>query len=257
MPHVHDAAQRGFSTEARTYSSGRPDYPAALEAWLRDSLGVVPALRVLDLGAGTGKFTRLLAGLGADVTAVEPVAAMRDELSLGLPKVPVMDGTAQAIPVPGETVEVVTCAQAFHWFAEPEALADIHRVLVPGGRLGLVWNVRDESVDWVAALTAILSPHEGDAPRFHTGAWRQPFAAGPWFEEPTVARFEHVHEGAPEDVVLGRCLSVSFIAALPEAQKQAVTAQIRELIATHPALRGQARVRFPYTTEAYCYRRRG
>ncbi|MBD1551311.1 class I SAM-dependent methyltransferase [Pseudomonas typographi] len=250
MPPVHDAAQRGFSAEASTYTSGRPDYPAALEGWLRGTLGIVPALPVLDLGAGTGKFTRLLAGLQANVTAVEPVAAMRDELSLGLPKVPVLDGTAQGIPLGDQTVQVVTCAQAFHWFATAAALAEIHRVLAPGGRLGLVWNVRDESVDWVAAITAILTPYEGDAPRFHTGLWRQAFD-GHYFSEPRVATFEHTHEGSPEDVILGRCLSVSFIAALPQAEKNAVAAQLRELVATHPALRGRETVAFPYQTQAY------
>lgn len=254
MPHVHDAAQRGFSAEARTYTSGRPPYPAALEGWLQSTLGVAPVLRVLDLGAGTGKFTRLLAGLGADVTAVEPVAAMREELSLSLPKVPVMEGTAQAIPVGDETYNAVTCAQAFHWFAHADALAEIHRVLVRGGKLGLVWNVREASVDWVAAITAILTPYEGDAPRFHTGQWRGAFD-GRYFGEPSVARFAHVHEGHPDDVIVGRCLSVSFIAALPADEKQRVVEQLRALIADHPALKGRETVAFPYTTEAYCYPR--
>lgn len=255
MPSVHDAAQRGFTAQAHQYARSRPEYPKALEPWLEQELGVVPALRVLDVGAGTGKFTRLLAGLGADVTALEPVAKMREELSLALPKVPVMEGTAEQLPLGDGTVKVVTCAQAFHWFATANALAEFHRVLVPDGKLGLVWNVRDESVDWVAQITRIITPYEGDAPRFHTGQWRDAFD-GRYFHNERATTLEHRHEGTPEDVILGRFLSVSFIAALPQAEQQSVAEQLRELIATHPALKGKQQVTFPYQTQAYAWSRR-
>ncbi|PVZ20295.1 MULTISPECIES: class I SAM-dependent methyltransferase [unclassified Pseudomonas] len=254
MPMVHDAAQRGFTAQAQQYARSRPEYPKALEPWLAQELGIAPSMRVLDVGAGTGKFTRLLSSIGADVTALEPVAKMREELSLALPKVPVMDGTAEQLPLGDATVNVVTCAQAFHWFATTAALAQFHRVLVPGGRLGLVWNVRDESVDWVAHITRIITPYEGNAPRFHTGRWREAFD-GRYFADERVATFEHHHTGSPDDVILGRFLSVSFIAALPQAEQDAVAAQLRDLIATHPALKGKDQVSFPYQTQAYAWSR--
>lgn len=166
MPPVHDAAQTGYSSQAQTYTQGRPTYPEALSSWLRQKLAIDQQTRVLDLGAGTGKFTSLLKPLTDRLVAVEPIEAMRGEFSKSLPDVEVLAGTAQAIPLPALSVDVVLCAQAFHWFADAQALAEIHRVLTPGGRLGLVWNVRDESVDWVAAITRIITPYEGNARAF-------------------------------------------------------------------------------------------
>ncbi|KPA87940.1 MULTISPECIES: class I SAM-dependent methyltransferase [Pseudomonas] len=256
MSGVHQAAQVGFSAEAKTYAQGRPDYPAELLPWLRDTLGAVPTARVIDLGAGTGKFTRLLSQTGAMVTAVEPVEAMRAELLARLPQVRALSGTADAMPLDAGSADALTCAQAFHWFAHESSLAEIHRVLRPGGRLGLVWNVRDESVDWVAQITRIITPYEGDTPRFHTGAWRLPFNDSRYFSAPQLSRFEYSHVGTPREVIIDRFLSVSFIAALAPAEKAAVADQLQQLIQTHPALRGQETVAFPYRTEAYCCVRR-
>ena len=141
---VHKAAQQGFEKEAQAYARGRPDYPAALSAWLAQTLGMGPGREVADVGAGTGKFTALLATTGATVVGVEPVDAMRAKIdALQLPTVRAVAGTAQAIPLPSGKLDAVVCAQAFHWFATREALDEFHRVLRPGGKLGLVWNVRD------------------------------------------------------------------------------------------------------------------
>ena len=248
---VHAAAQQGYEKEAQAYARGRPDYPAPLSGWLAQSLGLAPGQQVADVGAGTGKFTALLAATGAAVVAVEPVAAMRAKIeALGLPGVRAMEGMAQALPLPHGSLDAVVCAQAFHWFASREALDAFHRVLRPGGRLGLVWNVRDESVDWVAELTTIVTPYEGDAPRFYKGDWKKPFPH-PGFSPLVETRLPHEHVGPPGQVIIDRFMSVSFIAALPDAERAHVRAQIDALIATHPALRGQATVRFPYTTLAY------
>jgi SAM-dependent methyltransferase len=254
MKEVHAAARDGFAAEAPTYARGRPDYPVALQRWLDEALALGPGKVAIDLGAGTGKFTRLLLAAGAQVTAVEPVAEMRTQFAAKLPGVPALDGTAQAIPLPDACADAVVCAQAFHWFATAAALAEIHRVLKPAGRLGLVWNVRDEAVDWVAAITALIAPYEGDTPRFYKGTWRQPFD-GILFSAPeeTITPYQHV--GPPEEVIMDRFLSVSFIAVLPEPEKAGVAARLRALIDTHPALRGRATIAFPYQTRAYCCRR--
>ncbi|MGX7708059.1 class I SAM-dependent methyltransferase [Methylobacterium sp. Gmos1] len=248
---LHPAAADGFSAGADTYARGRPDYPAALAIWLRDALRLGPGRRVADLGAGTGKFTAVLAATGAAVTAVEPVDAMRARLAAALPGVTAVAGSAEAMPLADGSLDALVCAQAFHWFSTPAALAEIRRVLRVGGRLGLVWNVRDEAAaPWVAELTAIMNAHEGDAPRFHTGAWRRPFPAqgfGPLHE----AAFAHGHAGTPEQVILDRTLSVSFIAALPEGERERVAQGVRELIARTPELAGRDRVTFPYRTQVY------
>lgn len=175
MTGVHASAQQGFSTQAVTYAQGRPDYPRQLTGWLTEALGVDAQSTVIDLGAGTGKFTRLLSTLAPTLIAVEPVQAMGAQLSKLLPDVRLVDGTADSMPLAAASADAVVCAQAFHWFSTQAALQEIHRVLKPEGRLGLVWNVRDESVAWVAAITAIITPYEGDTPRFHTGRWREAF----------------------------------------------------------------------------------
>lgn len=256
MPPVHDAAQTGYSRQAQTYTQGRPTYPEALSSWLRQKLMIDKQTHVVDLGAGTGKFTSLLPPLTDRLTAIEPIEAMRREFAQSLPGVEVLAGTAQAISLPAASADVVLCAQAFHWFADAQALAEIHRVLTPGGRLGLVWNVRDESVDWVAAISRIITPYEGDTPRFHKGQWREAFD-GSGFSAPELTCFEHSHVGNAETVIINRTLSVSFIASLPAADKATVTRQLRELIDTHPALRGQESIAFPYQTQAYLSHRLG
>ena len=166
----------------------------------------------------------------------------------------VQAGTAEATGLSSGSLGAIVCAQAFHWFSSRATLDEFARVLKPGGRLGLVWNVRDESVDWVAKLTRIVAPYEGDAPRFWKQTWREAFphpALGPAHE--TV--FEHEHVGPPAQVIVDRFMSVSFIAALPADEQARVRAQIEALIASHPALRGREGLRFPYQTRAFWFAR--
>ncbi|CCE05878.1 Methyltransferase type 11 [Bradyrhizobium sp. STM 3843] len=253
---IHEAARRGFSKESASYERGRPEYPDGLLGWLRDSLGAKPGAQVVDLGAGTGKFTRLLARTGADVVAVEPVDAMRERLALASPGIRALAGTAESMPLDDRSVDAMGCAQAFHWFANSRALQEIHRVLRPGGKLGLVWNVRDESVDWVAAITAIITPYEGDAPRFYTGRWRQPFEQQELFTPLQCTVFANSHVGTFDQVVIDRTMSVSFIAALSDDEKCALEARLRALHDAFPALR-EAEISFPYHTEAWLGARLG
>jgi SAM-dependent methyltransferase len=111
---------------------------------------------VLDLAAGTGKLTRTIIAAGANVTAVEPLDGMRAQLQAAYPDVPVHAGTAEQIPLDDDSVDAVLVGQAFHWFDHDAALDEIARVLRPGGVLGLLWNIRDDSIGWVAELTGTL-----------------------------------------------------------------------------------------------------
>ncbi len=246
---IHPVAAEGFSAGAAAYVAGRPEYPPQIEEWLRTDLGLGTGKTALDLGAGTGKFSSRLIATGATVIAVEPVQAMLDELIRQYPEIEARSGAAQAIPLEDSSVDAVVCAQSFHWFATGEALKEVHRVLRPGGAFGLVWNLRDDSVLWVAALTRIMQPFEGDAPRFHSRKWRDVFPAegfGPLREK----RFANYHTGSPEKVIIDRILSVSFMAALSLREQEGVIAQMREVIANSPDLAGKAQVTFPYETLA-------
>ncbi len=244
---VHSAARAGFSVRTDNYVSGRPGYPRAVRDWLKVELGLGPGRRVLDLGAGSGKFTQPLAETGSRVAAVEPSEAMRTAFAKRFPDIPCLAGTATQLPYANGVFDVVTCGQSFHWFATEAALQEIRRVLVPGGQLALVWNVRDERVPWVAALTHLLEPYAGDTPRFRDGTWSGLFP-GSGFEKLHQSQSTHSHHGPVERVILDRILSISFIAALGHEERGRVEAGVKAIIAAEPALAGEELVSFPYRT---------
>lgn len=243
------AAVAGFEADASRYARGRPGYPAEVTAWLRDALHLGAGKTVVDLGAGTGKFTARLVDTGATVIAVEPAAAMRSKLDQ-IAGITVLDGNATAIPLPDATVDAVVCAQAFHWFSTREALAEIHRVLKPRGILGLIWNTHDDRVPWVKALAEITSAYEGDAPRFRSGRWRDVFPA-PGFSPLNEEEFTNVQTGPVEQVVVDRMLSISFMATLPQAERDAVAAKLRAVVNAAPETAGRDVIDVPYRTYAY------
>ncbi len=220
-----------------------------IDSWLRDTLGMGSNKLVVDLGAGTGKFTAHLVRTGADVIAVEPVQAMLDELRRSHPSVRAKQGSATRIPLDDVSADAIFCAQAFHWFASTETLNEIKRVLKPGGILGLIWNIRDETSDWVAALSRIMSPYEEGTPRFHEGQWRSVFPAE-GFAALREVTFDHAHRGHFDAVVVDRIMSVSFIAALSRSERAEVDRQIRLLVNSHASLSDQTDVSFPYRTLA-------
>ena len=247
---LHPSAATGYDQGAASYARGRPDYPPAIVDWLREALALAPHTQVVDLGAGTGKFVPSLLATGADVVAIEPVAGMRAQFAAAYPHLTVLDGTAEALPLTEASVDAVVCATAFHWFATAAALAEIRRVLRPGGRLGLIWNVRDERVPWVARLADLVRGYAGDTPRQADDAWRRVFPAD-GFGPLQHAEFAHSHEGPAETVIVGRLLSTSFFAALPASAREELAQRIRAVIAAEPELVGRDRVAMPYRTMAY------
>jgi SAM-dependent methyltransferase len=251
---IHAQAAVGFGRAADAYERGRPDYPAEAIAHLLAVLNVTASSRVVELGAGTGKFTTHLTASGAHVVAVEPVPNMRARLSARLPSVQVLDGTAEAIPLADQSVDAVFAAQAFHWFAADRALAEISRVLKPGGGLGLIWNVRDEALLWVRKLTAILDPHEAGTPRYRTLEWKAAFRQSDQLSPLESQAFPHVQQLTPSALV-DRVASISFIAAMPEAERAHVLAQVHALLETDPALAGREHFEMPYETRTYWCRR--
>lgn len=141
-----------FGAVAEAYERSRPGYPDEAVRWLA---GDDPC-DVVDLGAGTGKLTRSLVALGHRVTAVEPLDEMLAQLRAAVPGAAAVVGSAESIPLPDASADVVACAQAFHWFDHGPALDEIARVLRPEGSLALVWNTRDDSEPWVARLSETI-----------------------------------------------------------------------------------------------------
>jgi SAM-dependent methyltransferase len=248
---VHEVAEQGFGREAEEYERVRPSYPAEAVAWLVDNLGLGPGRTVLDLAAGTGKLTRLLVPFGAAVLAVEPVDGMRRGFVAAVPGVPMVAGVAEALPVAGESLDAVTVAQAFHWFDADRAFGELARVLRPRGRVGLIWNARDRSSDWVNEVWSIMDRVEKRAPwRDHEhgddSAPRPRGGFGPLHTE----TFRHEQSITPEGVV-GRVASVSHVAVLPPAERQRVLDEVRDVLAHHPDARGRQELRLPYRVDVY------
>jgi ubiquinone/menaquinone biosynthesis C-methylase UbiE len=226
---IDDVAATGFEAGAAAYELARPGYPDEAVAVLVAMLGIAAGVRVLDLAAGTGKLTRRLLELGASVVAIEPVAGMRRELQQAIPGVEVLDGTAEAIPLPDASVDVVSVAQAFHWFDAPEALTEIARVLRPGGGLAILWNERDESTPWVAEMSRIIRWHERTVSRYQHLDWTEIVAASgrftPLQEEAT--RWE---QPMTRDLLADRVRSISYIAAMPEPERERHAADVVALV---------------------------
>jgi SAM-dependent methyltransferase len=245
---IDQTAAEGFGRAAAAYERGRPDYPNDAVEWMATELGILPGATVIDLGAGTGKFSRMLLRTGARVIAVEPVAAMRSELVRVTRGVDVVDGSADAIPWADASADAVTAAQAFHWFAGAESIKEIHRVLRVGGGLGLIWNRRDRADPLQASLDAILQRYRGAAPTHERDQWREAMTATSLFGPAGQRQFRHV-QIVDADRLVDRVLSISFIATLADDQRVAVADQVRTLAG------GQARIALPYTTDVFLFRR--
>jgi len=249
---VNRAAAEGFGAVADEYERARPDYPRAAVERLTAELRIETGSRLLDLGAGTGKLTRMLSG--ANLVAAEPLSSMRERFARVLPGVPLVAGVAEALPFGDAAFDAVVCAQAFHWFDGERALAEIHRVLTAGGGLALIWNVKDESVDWVRALGDILRPHQAKVPQETTGRWREAFGAS-GFGRLEEARFPHAQRLDAAGLV-ERYSSASYVATLPDPQRRDVLRRVRDLAETHPDLAGRESFELPYVTELHWSARR-
>src|SRR2546426_243513 len=230
---VHWRAAEGFWRAAAAYQRGRPGYPPAAIDWVVERLRITPGATVVDLGAGTGKFSRMMHAAGARVIAIEPVAAMRAELASAVPGVAVLDGTAEAIPCADASADAVTAAQAFHWFAGAAALSEIHRVLRPAGGLGLIWNRRDTRDSLQAAIDAIIRPYRGQAPTHERDQWRESMMASALFRPAGEHQFRH-EQTVDADGLVDRVLSISFIATLRDDERSAVGDQVRKLVDQAP-----------------------
>jgi SAM-dependent methyltransferase len=240
---------RKFGPAAEDYERGRPPWPAAAVERAAAALGLGPDSTVVDVGAGTGKLSRLLAARFGRLVAVEPLAEMRAQLAASLPHVDIREGTAERVPLADGAADAVFVGDAFHWFDGRLALAEFARVLAPAGAVALLWNVPTGPPDPplpepVRELVreAITRGGEPGGPRLERGEWREAFAGSAFGE----LRYEQVeHESSSDrDGVIADIMSVSSIAGLPASERAELRARLDELV---PA----GRLRRPLRTEIY------
>jgi SAM-dependent methyltransferase len=242
---IDPVAAAGFGSAADVYERARPSYPPEAIDWLFERTGVGPGDTIVDLGAGTGKLTRLLAPSGARVVAVEPIPEMRALIDVG----EAIDGTAESIPLEDGSAALVTVAQAFHWFDLDRALPEIRRVLRPGGFLALVWNMRDLDDPVQRGVEELLAKHRGRLTAQREGKWRAPFAASPLFGESETGEFSYEQQFTADDLV-ARVSSTSFVAAMTDEARQPLLDDVRSLVADL-----DEPFPFPYATEVLVSRR--
>jgi SAM-dependent methyltransferase len=228
-----------FAAVADAYERGRPEYPREAVIWLAGDL----PCDVVDLGAGTGKLTRGLVGCGHRVTAVDPLPEMLDQLRTVTSDVIAVVGSAEQIPLPGGSADVVASAQAFHWFDHAVAVPEIARILRPGGRLALVWNTRDDREPWVAELSDAIMGRES----IRDGDALEPVTASGLFGPVETATFSYAQaldRASLRDLVISR----SYCAVLPPEERERVLSRVDALYEVHAGPEG---LQLPYVTECF------
>jgi SAM-dependent methyltransferase len=227
-----------FGEQAAAYERGRPSYPPEAVDWLLAPDGDWTARDVLDLGAGTGKLTTRLVERGLNVIAVDPIPEMLEVLRTALPGTRALLGTAEQIPLPDDSVDAVLVAQAWHWFDTERAVAEVARVLRPGGRLGLLWNIRDERLGWVKEFGEIVGREQD---RVTTADLPTPFTD---VQTREVEWTSYLTRDALVDYVASR----SYCITSPDDVRARTLDSVRELLATHPALVNAPGIGLPYIT---------
>ncbi|GGF37619.1 class I SAM-dependent methyltransferase [Subtercola lobariae] len=249
-----------FGQNVGDYERGRPGYPDAAVEWMlaQSQPGNSPSdteptsgaaqLAVVDVGAGTGKFTSSLVARGLEVTAVEPDSVMRASLIRSYPTVTALQGTGESMPLPDASADLVTFAQAWHWVDVPEASAEVARVLKPSGRLALIWNIRDQSVDWVARLGEIMgssAAEDYDSLTPPVGDALETVEHGQFFWDNPMSR----------DQLLAMITSRSYIIALEPEARAELLVRVWRLLDEHPQLAGHDTYVMPYQTRVTLARR--
>ncbi|MCT1479716.1 class I SAM-dependent methyltransferase [Microbacterium sp. p3-SID336] len=243
-----DDKATSFGAQASSYEAGRPEYPFEAVAWMLERMPD-GARRIADVGAGTGKLTRALVAAGdAEVVAVDPDPAMLSALQDAVPGVPTFLGTAERMPLPDASVDAVVLGQAWHWVEPVAASAEVGRVTRAGGVLGLIWNLRDDRVDWVRRLTDIM--HGSNAEVMLAAG--DPVVAAP-FAPLEQERWEW-NRPITRDLLHRMASSRSDIITADDTEKERIRQRMDALF-DELGLHGDDTIELPYVTRAFRARR--
>ncbi|KAI0362193.1 S-adenosyl-L-methionine-dependent methyltransferase [Trametes cingulata] len=242
-PTVHSLAKEGFGSGTNElYDRARPSYQANALAHIRQAVRSSPPLNVVEIGSGTGIFTRALlahpdwSGSIKELVAVEPSEGMREVFTKSVtdPRVSTREGTFDATGVADGWADLVVIAQAFHWCPDyDKAVAEFARILKPEGIVAFIWNLEDRNrAAWVAQLRDRIEKHESGSPQFRLGLWRAAFSTPSYvakFDPPEENVWDYVLHGT-RDIVVNRACSKSYIAVLKPEEKQKVIDDIDAIL---------------------------
>ena len=239
------ARSRSFESVAADYERHRPEYPEEALRWAAGRLGLESGARILDIGAGTGKLTRGLVALGLDVVAVEPGAAMLEQLRAAVPAAAALEGRAESIPLPDASVDAVFAGQAYHWFDRERAVPELHRVVSTGGGLALLWNWWDERDPLQRELGPIVG-YAGSEPY-----WEESLPNEPWFRELGRTVVASIQEASPQALVAHLSTTSGFV-TMEAGERERRLAEVRDI-----ASRYGERFSLPRVTYVFAFERLG
>ncbi|KAK3611285.1 hypothetical protein CHS0354_004933 [Potamilus streckersoni] len=260
MEAVHKTAKSGF-TQGNEYDQARPSYTdalvqevlSAIKETEEHSKDFIFKVDILELGAGTGKFTQKILPLfekNCRYLATEPSEGFLAKLKENCPNIESQIGSAEQISLPDNSVKNVVCAQCFHWFATDVSLKEIHRVLIPGGKLIMIWNHKDWSVPWVEKIEDILNEYYKGVPRALNYDWKTVVENFKGFAFNDHKILPGVHFQGPSDAIIAHYSSLSVIASLDPTSKAAVLDKIRSII--QEADLAFDNINIPMKSEMYC-----
>ncbi|XP_068688039.1 uncharacterized methyltransferase Mb3374-like [Montipora foliosa] len=254
---------RDFSTDISLYEKGSPEYTKESVEFLLCRVGVLPSVRkeptkLLEIATGTGKFTRVMVQVltareaNVEIIASDPLLAMCEAFRCLVPEIEMRQFPAESIALPDESVPVIMCAQAFHWFCSEATVTEICRVLKPGGKFGMIWNHRDHSVPWVRALQHIVDPfvkQKDMPPGPRELRWMETLnKSGKFTPVERNTEFRTYVEGDMEKIVAA-IMCVSAITQSSIDERRSVEAKVRDIITNHPDLQGTKVYKLPYITD--------
>lgn len=243
MSNVHDVARNGFGAGTNElYDRARPSYQAPVLSYLRQIVRADPPITIVEIGAGTGIFTRALlahpewSSSVKEIKAVEPSSGMREVFCASVQdeRVSIADGTFESTGIEDGWADIIIIAQAFHWCPDfDRGSAEFARILKPNGIVTFVWNLEDRNgAQWVAQLRDRIERHEQGSPQFRLGLWRQTFDTDSYkkFFEPQEEKVWSYKLPVTLGIALDRASSKSYIAVLSEDEHAQVKTDVKTIL---------------------------